>query len=91
MAPEEGELPDDGADYTGRVVALDLAFLFNIFLRHGSEFNMRVVKGIPEGANALAAGLKDGSLVVIFDTQVPTEIWFEDLSSHEQISIKDMN
>jgi hypothetical protein len=91
MTPEEGEMIDDGADYTGRVVALDLAFLFNMFLRHGAEFNMRVVKGIPEGANAVAAGLANGSLVVIFDTDVPTEIWFEDLATHEEIKIKDMN
>lgn len=85
MKSPEGGIADDGADYTGRIVALDLAFLFNIFLRDGAEFNMRVVRGIPVGANAVAAGIADGSLIVVFDTDVPEEIWFEDLDSHEEI------
>lgn len=84
MDPESG-VTDDGVDYTGKVVTLDLAFLFSTFLRHGAEIHMRVVKGIPEGANAIAGGINDGSLVVVFDTTVPDEIWFEDL---EAVTIK---
>jgi hypothetical protein len=86
-SPEEGEI-NEGADYTGRVVALDLAFLFNVFLRHGAQYNLKVVQGIPEGANAVAAGILDETLIVVFDTDVPPEILFQDLESHEEINAK---
>lgn len=68
-------------DYEDKIVFLDLEFLFNVFLREGASINMRVRQGIPEGANALMAGISDGSLVVIFDRKVPDGIIFEDFSN----------
>lgn len=90
MASSKKEV-DEEANLTTRIIALDLSFLFSNFLRDGAEFNMRVVRGIPEGAKALAATVTDDSLVVIFDTDVPSEIWFEDLNSNEEIITKDLN
>lgn len=78
MDSSKEDILDDGADYTSKTVALDLSFLFNVFMREGAEINMRVVKGIPDGANAIGAGIANGSLIVVFDTEVPEEIWFED-------------
>jgi hypothetical protein len=86
-SPEKGEI-NDGADYAGRVVALDLAFLFNVFLRHGARYNLKVVQGIPEGANAVAAGILDEALIVVFDQDVPPEVLFQDLEPHEEINAK---
>lgn len=76
-SPDEGEILKE-EDYEGKAVVLDLEFLFNVFLREGAHINMRVIKGIPEGAKATHATIHDGSLVVIFDTFVPEDIWFED-------------
>jgi len=73
----EGEILKE-EDYTGKTIFLDLEFLFNVFLREGATINMRVIKGVPEGAKATHATIHDGSLVVIFDTLVPEEIWLED-------------
>lgn len=82
MESSKEDILDDGVDYTGKTVALDLSFLFNMFMREGAKINMRVVKGVPEGANALGAGIANGSLIVVFDTEVPEEIWFEDITDN---------
>jgi hypothetical protein len=78
-APEEGVL-DEGVDYEGQVVTLDLAFLLQHFLCDGNKINLRVIQGIPEDAKPIAAGILDNALVIVFDKKVPAEILFEDLS-----------
>jgi hypothetical protein len=75
-SPEE--LLEHGVDYLDKTLTLDLEFLFNMFLRDGADINLRVVRGIPEGARAIAGGISGGSLVIVFDSKVPDEIWFED-------------
>lgn len=81
----------EGVRVEGRYVTLDLAFLFNTFLRDGNEFHFKVVKGLPDGANAVAAGIVDGALVMVFDTEVPSEVWFQDLGKKVEILNKDLN
>ncbi len=85
-SPENRESLDGGVNYDGKVVALDLDFLFNMFMREGAVINLRVIRGIPEGAKAVMAGISDGSLVVIFDTIVPEDIWFEDLNEDKGVN-----
>lgn len=81
----------EGVRVEGRYVTLDLAFLFNTFLRDGNEIHLKVVKGLPDGANAVAAGIVDGALIMVFDTEVPSEVWFQDLGKKVEISNKELN
>jgi hypothetical protein len=81
----------EGVQVEGRYVTLDLGFLFNTFLRDGNEFHFKVVRGLPDGAKAIAAGIINDALVMVFDTDVPNEVWFEDQSRKVKIQNKDLN
>jgi hypothetical protein len=81
----------EGIQTENRTVTLDLDFLFNVFLRDGSEYNLKVIQGIPVGAKALVAGIVNDALVVIFDTDVPPEVLFESRSKKVEIQNKDLN
>lgn len=81
----------EGVKVEGRYVTLDLAFLFNTFLRHGNEIHLRVLQGLPDGANALAAGIVENQLVMVFDTDVPSEVWFQDISKEVKIPTNELN
>lgn len=81
----------EGVQLDNRTVTLDLTFLFNTFLCAGNEFHLKVIKGLPDGANAIAAGIVDNSLVMVFDTDVPSEVWFMDVSKKVEIKTKDLN
>jgi len=73
-----------------KVVAVDLEFMFDVFFRQGSDIELTVVKGIPEGATAVAAGIIDGALVVVFDREVPETIWYKQIQRGVKDS-KDLN
>lgn len=87
----EEDVLEGTEDLTENTVTLDLAFLFNTFLREGNEFHFKVVKGLPDGANAVAAGIFDGALVMVFDRKVPSEVWFQDVSKKVKIPTKELN
>lgn len=85
--PEKGVL-DEGEDYEGQVVTLDLAFLLRHFLREGSNINLKVIQGIPEDAKPIAAGILDDALIIVFDQKVPAEILFADLSKPQLTKVE---
>ena len=68
-------------DLSTRTVSLDLEFLFNTFLRDGNELHLKVVRGIPDGANTVAAGILNNALLVVFDREVPSEVVYEVLNA----------
>lgn len=91
MDSSEDEDVLEGVKVEGRHVTLDLAFLFNTFLRHGNEIHLKVVRGLPDGANALMAGIVENQLVMVFDTDVPSDVWFQDISKEVKIPTKELN
>jgi hypothetical protein len=85
MDSSEEEILDE-VDLSKRTVVLNLQFLLDNLLRHGSEVHLRVINGVPPGATTVAAGILDDALLVVFDRPVPSEILYEDLGKRTKPS-----